>query len=91
MTILKNLIDGEMTLSDHRRLVSLDRMGDADAANVIPIHPDFRVIVLANRPGWPFLGAQIPFITGPLILTKVTTFFANAATCSACTPLTIPM
>ena len=23
---------------------------------VIPIHPDFRMIVLANRPGFPFLG-----------------------------------
>lgn len=25
-------------------------------ANVIPMHPDFRMIVLANRPGFPFLG-----------------------------------
>lgn len=24
--------------------------------NVIAIHPDFRMIVLANRPGFPFLG-----------------------------------
>lgn len=24
--------------------------------NVIPLHPDFRMIVLANRPGYPFLG-----------------------------------
>lgn len=24
--------------------------------NVIVIHPDFRMIVLANRPGFPFLG-----------------------------------
>jgi hypothetical protein len=23
---------------------------------VIPVHPDFRVIALANRPGFPFLG-----------------------------------
>ena len=25
-------------------------------ANVIPMHPDFRMLVLANRPGFPFLG-----------------------------------
>lgn len=24
--------------------------------NVIVIHPDFRMVVLANRPGFPFLG-----------------------------------
>ena len=24
--------------------------------NVIPLHPNFRMIVLANRPGFPFLG-----------------------------------
>lgn len=24
--------------------------------NVVVIHPDFRMIVLANRPGFPFLG-----------------------------------
>lgn len=26
------------------------------SANVIVSHPDFRMIVLANRPGFPFLG-----------------------------------
>lgn len=25
-------------------------------ANVITMHPDFRMLVLANRPGFPFLG-----------------------------------
>ena len=23
---------------------------------MVRIHPDFRMVVLANRPGWPFLG-----------------------------------
>ena len=27
-----------------------------DVGNIIPIHPNFRAIVLANRPGFPFLG-----------------------------------
>ncbi|KAG8137768.1 hypothetical protein E2320_004973, partial [Naja naja] len=49
--ILKTLVEsGEMILSDGRRIVSNGRK------NVIVIHPDFRMIVLANRPGFPFLG-----------------------------------
>ncbi|XP_077339308.1 von Willebrand factor A domain-containing protein 8 [Lithobates pipiens] len=54
--ILKTLVEsGEMILSDGRRLVAnpLEWKG---RDNVIPIHPDFRMIVLANRPGFPFLG-----------------------------------
>ncbi|TRY92386.1 hypothetical protein DNTS_024700 [Danionella cerebrum] len=54
--ILKTLVEsGEMILADGRRIVS-----DPEEANerpsAIPIHPDFRMIVLANRPGFPFLG-----------------------------------
>eukprot|EP00079_Xenopus_tropicalis_P021730 XP_012813198.1 PREDICTED: von Willebrand factor A domain-containing protein 8 [Xenopus tropicalis] len=54
--ILKTLVEsGEMILSDGRRLVAnlskLDRR-----PNLIAIHPDFKMIVLANRPGFPFLG-----------------------------------
>ncbi len=30
--------------------------GIKPSANVIVAHPDFRMIVLANRPGFPFLG-----------------------------------
>lgn len=54
--ILKTLVEsGEMILSDGRRLVAnpLEWKG---RDKVIPIHPDFRMIVLANRPGFPFLG-----------------------------------
>ncbi|KAG9492060.1 hypothetical protein GDO78_000536 [Eleutherodactylus coqui] len=54
--ILKTLVEsGEMILSDGRRLVAnLSERIRRD--NVIAIHPDFRMIVLANRPGFPFLG-----------------------------------
>lgn len=34
----------------------LDRAHVEGRENVIVIHPDFRMIVLANRPGFPFLG-----------------------------------
>ncbi|XP_071450278.1 von Willebrand factor A domain-containing protein 8 [Hetaerina americana] len=56
--ILKTLVEsGEMILSDGRRIV---RKSDARAhtgdPRVIPLHDDFRMIVLANRPGFPFLG-----------------------------------
>lgn len=53
--ILKTLIEsGQMTLSDGRKITrdkSIDRFVEQ-----IEIHPDFRLIVLANRPGFPFLG-----------------------------------
>ncbi|KAJ2997148.1 von Willebrand factor A domain-containing protein 8 [Globomyces sp. JEL0801] len=53
-SVLKSLIeDREMVLSDGRRIVG--DLSDA-VSNAIPIHPDFRMIVLANRPGFPFLG-----------------------------------
>uniref|UniRef100_A0A671LQ04 ATPase dynein-related AAA domain-containing protein n=1 Tax=Sinocyclocheilus anshuiensis TaxID=1608454 RepID=A0A671LQ04_9TELE len=47
--ILKTLVEsGEMILADGRRIVSARR------PNAIPMHPDFRMIVLANRPGFPY-------------------------------------
>ena len=64
--ILKGLLeDGQMILSDGRRLETIEgaaaRRGEqAETAayndTIIPIHPKFRAIVLANRPGFPFLG-----------------------------------
>ncbi|EKX41778.1 hypothetical protein GUITHDRAFT_112197 [Guillardia theta CCMP2712] len=60
--ILKGLLeDGSMILSDGRRLErngGREREGNGGGAGgvVIPIHPNFRAIVLANRPGFPFLG-----------------------------------
>ncbi|KAH0624441.1 hypothetical protein JD844_031871 [Phrynosoma platyrhinos] len=54
--ILKTLVEsGEMILSDGRRLVA-DSSCVNGRENVVVIHPDFRMIVLANRPGFPFLG-----------------------------------
>jgi MoxR-like ATPase len=70
--ILKGLIeDSEMLLADGRRIVALqDSLSlkthqtskptniqfSKEKGNLIPIHPGFRMIVLANRPGFPFLG-----------------------------------
>ncbi|XP_014258811.1 von Willebrand factor A domain-containing protein 8 isoform X2 [Cimex lectularius] len=56
--ILKTLVEsGEMILSDGRRIVSnKDPRAAMEIDGIIPIHPDFRMIVLANRPGFPFLG-----------------------------------
>ncbi|XP_076454368.1 von Willebrand factor A domain-containing protein 8-like [Babylonia areolata] len=54
--ILKTLVEsGEMHLSDGRRIVSATS-GIPPSSTVIVAHPDFRMIVLANRPGFPFLG-----------------------------------
>ncbi|KAL8625507.1 hypothetical protein ACOMHN_014596 [Nucella lapillus] len=54
--ILKTLVEsGEMHLSDGRRIVSATS-GIPGSDTVIVAHPDFRMIVLANRPGFPFLG-----------------------------------
>uniref|UniRef100_A0A8B9HSU4 von Willebrand factor A domain containing 8 n=1 Tax=Astyanax mexicanus TaxID=7994 RepID=A0A8B9HSU4_ASTMX len=54
--ILKTLVEsGEMILADGRRIVS-DPLEASGRPNAIPMHPDFRMIVLANRPGFPFLG-----------------------------------
>ena len=54
--------DGELVLYDGRRLLSHQRLlaEGGDVANpppdIILIHPDFVLMVLANRPGFPFLG-----------------------------------
>ncbi|XP_067896341.1 von Willebrand factor A domain-containing protein 8 isoform X2 [Heterodontus francisci] len=54
--ILKTLVEsGEMILSDGRRIV-VHPASVEGRPDVIVIHPDFRMIVLANRPGFPFLG-----------------------------------
>jgi hypothetical protein len=46
-----------MILSDGRRLVPhSDRQAHSVSPSIIPVHPDFRMIILANRPGFPFLG-----------------------------------
>ncbi|KAF9495262.1 hypothetical protein BDN71DRAFT_1447943 [Pleurotus eryngii] len=49
----------EMTLSDGRR-IRLTKEKDSD----IPVHPNFRLILLANRPGYPFLGNHFLQVLG---------------------------
>ena len=59
---------GEMILSDGRRIVSSDRSPEINN-DIIPMHPDFRMIVLANRPGFPFLGNDFFGALGDLFST----------------------
>ena len=47
------LAEGQMVLADGRRIAPV---GTPPSDGVLPIHPRFRAIVLANRPGFPFLG-----------------------------------
>ena len=61
--IMKGLLeDGEILLGDGRRFISSKSQvyagltDDQLPENVHRIHDDFRVISLANRPGYPFLG-----------------------------------
>ncbi|CAH1119198.1 unnamed protein product [Phaedon cochleariae] len=55
--ILKTLVEsGEMVLSDGRRIVGKRPKRQGREEEYIETHPDFRIIVLANRPGFPFLG-----------------------------------
>lgn len=56
--ILKTFVEnGEMVLSDGRKILPHSKMETKiNSPDVIHTHPDFRLIVLANRPGFPFLG-----------------------------------
>lgn len=56
--VLKTFVEnGEMVLSDGRKILPHKmRKNDTNGENTIYTHPDFRMIVLANRPGFPFLG-----------------------------------
>jgi MoxR-like ATPase len=67
--ILKSLIEsGEMTLSDGRRIVSSNyKIKTSDSEKFIRMHKDFRMIILANRPGFPFLGNDFFAILGDLL------------------------
>ncbi|KAI7849218.1 AAA domain-containing protein [Circinella umbellata] len=54
--VLKSLVeDGQMVLGDGRRIVAKES-DVQDGDRYLLIHPNFRMIVLANRPGYPFLG-----------------------------------
>ena len=69
--ILKTLVEsGEMVLSDGRRIAPFTSSA-AQSPNAIPLHPDFRMMVLANRPGFPFLGNDFFGALGDLFSTHV--------------------
>ena len=60
-SILKSLVeDKEMVLADGRKITGSNGFDNAanaaNTANEIRIHQNFRMICLANRPGFPFLG-----------------------------------
>lgn len=57
-----------MILSDGRRIVS-NLQNANNNQNIITTHPDFRMIVLANRPGFPFLGNDFFGALGDLFST----------------------
>ena len=77
--ILKNLVEsGEMILSDGRRIVPSTSPLLASASTndkYIAMHPEFRMFVLANRPGFPFLGND---------------FFASLGDLFSCHPIDNP-
>ncbi|KAI8350392.1 AAA domain-containing protein [Blakeslea trispora] len=56
--VLKSLVeDGQMVLGDGRRIISKESdIEQGSNENYILVHPNFRMVVLANRPGYPFLG-----------------------------------
>jgi len=72
--VLKGLVeDREMFLSDGRRILSpaaAEARGAANEACII-MHPDFRIIVLANPPGYPFHGNDFYRVCGDLFDTYV--------------------
>ncbi|KAI8983752.1 AAA domain-containing protein [Pilobolus umbonatus] len=54
--VLKSLVeDGQMVLGDGRRIISKES-DIQENGEYIMVHPNFRMLVLANRPGYPFLG-----------------------------------
>ena len=78
VAVLKGLVeDGEIRLADGRRMVrdagSTSGGRGNDEENVIPIHPDFKIIVLANRPGYPFLGNDFFSSIGDIFSTHILT------------------
>jgi hypothetical protein len=66
-SILKGLVeDGELLLADGRR-ISRHQEGPGS----IKMHPDFTLWVLANRPGFPFLGNDFFLQVGDCFSTRI--------------------
>lgn len=67
--VFQTLVEsGEMILSDGRRIIPALKNNES-SQNIIAMHPDFRMIVLANRPGFPFLGNDFFGAIGDLFST----------------------
>ncbi|WFD43708.1 hypothetical protein MPSI1_002372 [Malassezia psittaci] len=59
--VFKSLAErGELSLPDGRRVVP----HGSKARDAIQVHKDFRLVLLANRPGWPFLGNAFTDVIG---------------------------
>ena len=86
--VLKSLLeDGQMRLSDGRRILCPKKFGrNVDGAadrevqddSIIWIHPDFKLIALANRPGFPFLGNDFFGTISVISVTKCHCVVMNA-------------
>ena len=67
ISVLKGLIeDGELMLADGRR-ISRHQKGEG----IIAMHPNFTLWVLANRPGFPFLGNDFFGGVGDVFATSI--------------------
>ncbi|EYC24839.1 hypothetical protein Y032_0013g2131 [Ancylostoma ceylanicum] len=64
IALFKSLLDsGTLLLGDGRRI---QPSSAPPCDRMIPLHPDFRIIMLANRPGFPFLGNDLFGVLGDL-------------------------
>ncbi|CAD5234405.1 unnamed protein product [Bursaphelenchus xylophilus] len=71
IAVLKSLLDsGYLYLADGRRIQPQGASLLPDGKSV-PIHPDFRMIMLANRPGFPFLGNDLFNVLGDLFAVHI--------------------
>jgi MoxR-like ATPase len=67
VSVLKGLVeDGELLLADGRRISRT-----LEGPEIIKIHPNFSLWVLANRPGFPFLGNDFFREVGDCFSTRV--------------------
>ncbi|CDU22417.1 uncharacterized protein SPSC_01047 [Sporisorium scitamineum] len=65
--VFKSLAErGELSLPDGRRIRPAQK-GESAGAGVggdILVHPDFRLVLISNRPGWPFFGNNFIEVIG---------------------------
>ncbi|TKY88244.1 hypothetical protein EX895_002954 [Sporisorium graminicola] len=71
--VFKSLAErGELSLPDGRRIrpakkgerAQQDAAAPSGTAGDILVHPDFRLVLLSNRPGWPFFGNNFIEVIG---------------------------